>query len=75
MIAKITAAYVRHYSDNGQTKAYVEWVDHKGQAGRTEADITGRPEDAVMSEVYGAHMGALMARAICNGIVIERQDW
>lgn len=25
--AMITRAYVRHYSDNGQTKAYVEWSD------------------------------------------------
>ena len=75
MIAKITRAYVRTYSDNGQTKAYVEWLDHRGRSGRTEADITGRPEDAVMSECYGAHMGALMARAICHGIVIERETW
>ena len=36
MIAKITDAYVRHYSDNGQTKAYVEWIDNRGKAGRTE---------------------------------------
>jgi len=50
MIKKTTAAYVRHYSDNGQTTAYVEWVDTQGKTGRTE----GPPKNA--------HMQALMSR-------------
>ena len=61
MIAKITRAYVRHCRDNGQTTAYVEWVDHKGKPGRTEG--------------YGLHMGTLLARAICHGVEIERETW
>jgi hypothetical protein len=32
MIRKITAAYIRKHTDNGQTVAYVEWMDHKGRA-------------------------------------------
>ncbi len=72
-IAKITDAYVRTYSDNGQTKAYVEWVDYKGQAGRTEGDVYAL--EGTLAQVYGDHMGALMARAICMGVEIRREVW
>ena len=76
MIAEITRAYVRHYRDNGQHVAAVEWIDHKGKPGRTEGPVllpgeTRKP----MAEVYGPHMGALLARAICHGIEIERETW
>ena len=73
MIAKITKAYIRHYSDNGQTTAYVEWIDHNGKPGRTEGNI--RKHSGTLSECYGDHMGALFARAICHGINVERQTW
>jgi len=75
MIAKITRTYVRRYRDNGQTTAYVEWVDHKGQAGRTEGAVRSRDNSQPLAAVYGDHMGALMARAICCGLTIEREVW
>ena len=63
MITKITAAYVRTYSDNGQTKAYVEWVNHRGHTGRTE----GEPDNQ--------HMQVLLKRAEREGVTVERQRW
>jgi hypothetical protein len=69
-IAKITKAYIRHYSDNGQSTAYVEWVDSRGKAGRTEATrgtFEFRP--------YGDHMDALLDRAKREGITVERETW
>ena len=73
IIKEITKAYVRHYTDNGQTTAYVEWVDHNGQSGRTEGAV--RSQTGTIEQCYGPHMGALIARAICNGIEIEDQTW
>jgi hypothetical protein len=63
MITKITRAYIRTYSDNGQTKAYVEWVDHKGERGRTE----GEPDNQ--------HMQVLMSRAQREGVAVKRERW
>jgi hypothetical protein len=63
MIARITAAYVRHYADNGQTVAYVEWLDGRGQAGRTEG-----PEHHV-------HIAALLHRAKRTGVPVTRETW
>ena len=62
MITKITDAYFRNYKDNGQMKAYVEWIDDENKTGRTE----GEPENQ--------HMQALMQRAQREGIAI-RQEW
>jgi hypothetical protein len=73
MIAKITDAYVRHYSDNGQTTAYVEWIDHRGRTGRTEGAV--KAKRGTLAQVYGEHMGALIARAICHGVEIRRERW
>lgn len=73
MIAKITRAYVRHYRDNNSTVAYVEWIDHRGAAGRTEGPVL--TTNGTLAQVYGLHMGALMARAICHGVEVERQTW
>ena len=75
MIAKITAAYTRHYRDNGQTKVYVEWIDHRGRIGRTEGDVRDTPKNATIAERYGVHMGALIARAICTGVDVDHQVW
>ncbi len=55
----ITKAFIRHYSDNGQTVAYVEWKDGV----RTE----GEPENA--------HILALFARAQREGLRITRETW
>lgn len=62
-IATITKAYIRRYRDNGQTSAYVEWLDAKGQWGRT----SGEPDNA--------HMQALFARAAREGISIGHEEW
>lgn len=63
MIAKITSAYIRTYTDNGQRTAYVEWIDESGDIGRTEGCETN------------PHMIALMTRARCDGIAVTRQAW
>lgn len=62
-IKEITKAYIRTYTDNGQTKAYVEWVDNKGKKGTTEGD----PEST--------HMKALLDRAKREKVKIETQKW
>lgn len=63
MIAKITKAYIRTYTDTGQTTAYVEWIDDKGQSGRTEGKRNG------------PHMQALLSRAKREGVRVERERW
>ncbi len=55
----ISKAYIRHYTDNDQHTAYVEWSD----GGRTE----GEPENG--------HMLALFARAQREGLNITRETW
>jgi len=55
----ITKAYIRHYSDNGQTTGYVEY----GDGSRTE----GKPR--------GVHMTALFARARREGVSVTRETW
>lgn len=84
MIKRITRAYVRHYSDNGQTKAYVEWLNHKGVFGRTEGDVGPCPccgMERVASFAdgrkiqLGPHMAALFARAEREGVDIEQETW
>ena len=70
MITKITAAYVRHYSDNGQTTAYVEWINSHGKTGRTEGAADPRTRTPI-----GAHMTALLDRAAREGVTIEQQIW
>ncbi len=56
---EIDDAYIRHYSDNGQTTAYVEWSD----GSRTE----GNPD--------GVHMQELFRRAKRDGITIRKETW
>lgn len=72
-IQRITRAYVRTYTDSGQRTAYVEWVDTAGEKGRTESPV--RANTGTLAQMYGIHMGALMARAICHGVTIEREVW
>lgn len=73
MIAKITAAYIRHYHDNGQTTAYVEWIDGRGKLGCTEGRICSRTGDKP-NQPAGPHMQALFARAEREGVTIELQN-
>jgi hypothetical protein len=63
MIAKITDAYTRRYSDTGQVKTYVEWVDGHGRTGRTD----GAPNNA--------HMRTLLTRATREGVEHRREVW
>ena len=56
---EITAAYFRRYTDNGQTKAYVEWSD----GSRTEGDP------------LNDHMRTLMLRATTLGKFTGMQVW
>lgn len=63
MITKITKAYTRTYSDNGMTKTYIEWVDDKGDTGRTEGDAKN------------SHMAALLARAAREGVKHTKETW
>lgn len=74
MIAKITAAYTRHYRDNGQTTAYVEWTDRRGKQGRTEGRVCSRDGDAPNTPA-GPHMAALFARAKRDGVPITHEIW
>ena len=55
----ITKTYIRTYTDNGQTTAYVEWSN----GSRTEG-----PEN-------GAHMRALLQRAQRLGLPLIRETW
>lgn len=60
---KLTAAYIRHYSDNDQRTAYVEWSTSRGRTGHTE----GPPSNP--------HMQALLARADREGLTVRRETW
>lgn len=70
MIAKITDAYVRHYSDSDQTTSYVEWIDSRGQAGRTEG-----PAEYPSCIPSSTHIAALFARATLEGIETRLERW
>ncbi len=62
-IKQITKAYIRTYSDSGDEKAYIEWIDDKGKPGRTEG------------KADGAHMKALLDRAKREKVKVETQKW
>jgi hypothetical protein len=59
----IKRAYTRHYSDTGQTFAYVEW----SYGSRTEGEVEHHR--------LGLHMLALFQRAQREGITIENETW
>ena len=59
MTTQIKRAYIRHYSDNDQTTAYVEWSD----GSRTEGD----PDNT--------HMIALLKRAWREGKTTTTEQW
>lgn len=62
MIGHITKIYTRRYSDTGQVVTYVEWVDKRGNEGRTEGSA------------YNDHMKALLARGYRSGLHMEWQE-
>lgn len=73
MIATITRAYIRRYSDSGQVTAYVEWIDHKGAKGRTEGPPPSAPcpTCGCKKALNRTHMGALFLRAERQGVTVE----
>jgi hypothetical protein len=62
-ISRITKVYTRHYRDNGQRTAYVEWIDNRGRKGLTEGLENSR------------HMQALIKRGKRENISIVREVW
>lgn len=76
-IAAIKRAYVRTYGDNGQTVAYVEWVDSRGNSGRTESPLArvDLGPRHLPRHTFGAHMHALFARAKREGVPMTRERW
>jgi hypothetical protein len=61
-VAHITGAWITHYGDNGQVKAYVRWQNDFGEEGTTEGDPNN------------LHMQALLDRAIRSGIRIKHSS-
>lgn len=57
-ITRIIDARISHYRDNGQTIAYITWVDQREKAGTTSGD----PRNP--------HMAALLSRAKRDGVEI-----
>lgn len=64
----IKRAYTRHYRDNGQLVAYVEWAD----GSRTEGEAYLYYGKALPE---GEHMGALFDRAIREGLTVTHEVW
>lgn len=62
-IASITSFIIRHYTDNDQWLAHCEWVNFKGDAGKT----SGAPR--------GEHMTALRERARRENIPVRFERW
>lgn len=60
-IAHVVGAWITHYGDTGQVKAYVRWQDARGGEGTTE----GNPNNP--------HMQALLDRAIRSGVRIRHE--
>lgn len=71
-IARVTRFYIRHYRDNGSTVAYCEWIDSKGQRGRTEGDMS--PALTVPAR-FGTHITCLGLRAIREGLTVQFEIW
>lgn len=64
----ITKVYARHYRDNGQTRAYVEWSNGDRTEGAAE-----KYHGVLIPK--GEHMGALFDRAIREGLTVGREIW
>ncbi len=71
---QIKRIYVRRYTDNGQTVAYVDWADGSHTEGALK--YSANPRRALLSEAsFGTHMHALFARAKRDGLRLERETW
>ena len=68
MRISIKKIYTRHYRDNDQLMAYVEW----STGSRTEGAAEMYHGVAIPSS---AHMGALFDRGIREGLTVEREVW
>ena len=76
MIAKFTRIYVRRYSDNGQTTAYAEWIDNRGQRGRAEGNAEyARRTHYAATPAFCGHMHSLFAAAKRQGLRLSRETW
>lgn len=64
----ITKAYTRHYRDNGQNVACVEWSN-----GSTTIGAAKRYHGILIP--LGEHMGALFDRALRDGLTIGKEVW
>lgn len=64
----ITKIYTRHYRDNGQRTAYVDWSDGSRTEGAAE-----KYHGILIPQ--GGHMGALFDRALREGLTIGREVW
>lgn len=64
----ITKAYTRHYRDNKQSTAYVEWSNGSRTEGPAE-----KYHGVLIPK--GPHMGALFDRALRDGLTIGREVW
>lgn len=62
MIAAITKAYRRTYTDTGQAATWVEWIDTRGRRGST-----------VQFDDIGAHVAALLKRAAREGVPVTSE--
>ena len=62
-IKRITGCISRKYSDTGQIKLYVEWIDTHGHTGRTEGDVES------------VHMWQLIKRGEREGVKLRREVW
>lgn len=64
----IQRIYTRHYSDNLQNKAYVDWSD----GSRTEGEAIDYHGILIPAN---EHMGALFDHGLRAGLVVERETW
>lgn len=76
MTNSIKRVYTRHYTDNGQRTAYVDWADGSRTESTTQRFYQRMPlGKGVHLFTFGAHMHALFARAKREGLRMERETW
>ncbi len=64
----IKRLYTRHYRDNDQLTAYVEWSDGARTEGRAELYHGVRVP-------VGTHMGGLFDAGLRQGLTVEHETW